>query len=107
MPPASSPSSPHSDQWIPSLHERILIDLLLSLACLRRSELLQFTSSLVNVDEFYLVVQVHFAQHPRALIGLLDKVDIRLRPQPDLRLLDVGKLDTIAEAEDFLKQYYT
>ena len=37
-------------------------------------------------------------------LSVCHKVDIRLRVQPDLRLLDVGKLDSIREAERFLQQ---
>lgn len=37
-------------------------------------------------------------------LSVCDKVDIRLRLQPNLRLLDVGKLDSIREAECFLQQ---
>lgn len=36
-------------------------------------------------------------------LSVCDKADIRLRLQPDLHLLDVGKLDSITEAEMFLK----
>ena len=37
-------------------------------------------------------------------LSVCHKVDIRLRVQPDLRLLDVGKLDSIRQAEHFLQQ---
>jgi len=40
-------------------------------------------------------------------LSVCDKTDIRLRLQPDLHLLDVGKLDSIAEADVFLKQNNT
>ena len=36
-------------------------------------------------------------------LSICDKVDIRCQYDPHLQLLDVGKLDTIAKAEEFLK----
>ena len=35
-------------------------------------------------------------------LSICDKADIRLQLKPDLHLLDVGKLDSIAQAEVFL-----
>ena len=37
-------------------------------------------------------------------LSICDKVDIRCQYDPHLQLLDVGKLDTIAKAEEFLKK---
>lgn len=39
-------------------------------------------------------------------LKVCDKVLIKGFNKPDLRLLDVGKLDTLAEAEEFIKAFY-
>ena len=37
-------------------------------------------------------------------LSICDKAEIRCKVGRDLQLLDVGKLDTIAKAEEFLKK---